>query len=457
MNRGNNTVSDWQIHSWKQFPALQQPDWPDSQALTETCNTLSRYPPLVFAGEVRALKAHLAKVAKGEAFLLQGGDCAESFNDFTANSIRDKLKVLLQMAVILTHGISKPVIKVGRIAGQFAKPRSSPFETQNGVSLPSFRGESVNDPAFTEEARQPDPSRLERAYFQSASTLNLLRAFTHGGFAHLSRVHTWNQDFVANSPQGQRYAHMADEITKSLDFMQAIGLNAMNSPVLNEVEYFTSHEALLLEYETALTRQDSLTGDYYDCSAHMIWIGERTRQPDGAHVEFLRGVKNPLGVKIGPKASVDELIRLCDKLNPLNEPGRLTFIGRFGHDQIARAFPALLRAIRSEGREIIWSCDPMHGNTYTAPTGLKTRALDHILKELQQFIAIMQSENVWPGGVHFELTGDNVTECVGGSHDIREEQLTERYETTCDPRLNAAQSLDVAFLVAEALRGVQIR
>ncbi|MBF0342451.1 MAG: 3-deoxy-7-phosphoheptulonate synthase class II [Magnetococcales bacterium] len=448
-------MSDWHPHSWKQFPALQQPDWPDAQTLEETCGSLSRYPPLVFAGEVRSLKEHLAKVSRGEAFLLQGGDCAESFNDFTANSIRDKLKVLLQMAVILTYGISKPVIKVGRIAGQYAKPRSSPFETQNGVSLPSFRGESVNDPAFTQEARLPDPLRLERAYFQSASTLNLLRAFTHGGFANLGRLHTWNQDFVAHSPQGQRYAQLADELTKSLDFMRAIGLNAHNSPILHEVEYFTSHEALILEYETALTRQDSLTGDYYDCSAHMIWIGERTRQPDGAHVEFLRGVKNPLGVKIGPKANPDELLQLCDRLNPRNEPGRLTFIGRFGHDQIDKALPNLLRAIKREGRAIVWSCDPMHGNTYTAPTGHKTRALDHIMEELRQFFAIFQAEGVWPGGVHFELTGDNVTECVGGSHDIREEHLNERYETTCDPRLNAAQSLDVAFLVAEAMRSFQ--
>ncbi|GAB0056764.1 3-deoxy-7-phosphoheptulonate synthase [Candidatus Magnetaquicoccaceae bacterium FCR-1] len=448
-------MSDWHPYSWRTFPALQQPDWPSPEALAATCKNLTRYPPLVFAGEVRSLKEHLAKVALGEAFLLQGGDCAESFNDFTANSIRDKLRVLLQMAVILTHGIAKPVIKVGRIAGQFAKPRSSPMETQNGVSLPSFRGESVNDPAFTEEARVPDPLRLERAYFQSASTLNLLRAFTHGGFANLHRVHTWNQDFVANSPQGQRYAHLADELTNTLDFMRAIGLNSMNSPMLKEVEYFTSHEALLLEYEASLTRQDSLTGDYYDCSAHMIWIGERTRQPDGAHVEFLRGVKNPLGVKIGPKASVDDLLRLCDKLSPDNEPGRLTFIGRFGHDQIAKAFPPLVQGIIKEGRTIVWSCDPMHGNTYSAPSGHKTRALDHIVGELRQFFEILQAENVWPGGVHFELTGDNVTECVGGSHDIREEHLIERYETTCDPRLNAAQSLDVAFLVAEALRSFQ--
>lgn len=448
---------NWHPHSWKNRPALQQPEWPNQTTLDEACRNLSGYPPLVFAGEVRSLKTHLAKIMRGEAFLLQGGDCAESFSDFTANSIRDKLKVLLQMAVILTHGIAKPIIKVGRIAGQYAKPRSSPFETQNGISLPSFRGESVNDPTFTQEARLPDPNRLERAYFQSASTLNLLRAFTHGGFADLGRIHTWNQDFVANSPQGQRYAHLADQLTNALQFMEAIGINTQNSPVLHEVEYFTSHEALLLEYETALTRRDSLTGDWYDCSAHMIWIGERTRQPDGAHVEFLRGVKNPLGVKIGPKVTVDEIMQLCDRLNPDNEPGRLTMIGRFGHDQIAKVLPPLLRAIKQEGRTIIWSCDPMHGNTYSAPTGHKTRALDHIESELEQFMAIFQAEGIWPGGVHLELTGDNVTECVGGSHDIREDQLIERYETTCDPRLNAAQSLDVAFLIAEAMRKIQDR
>ncbi len=446
---------DWHPYSWKKFPALQQPEWPNPDSLETTSRNLSGYPPLVFSGEVRALKAQLAKVSRGEAFLLQGGDCAESFSDFTANAIRDKLKVLLQMAVILTHGISKPVIKIGRIAGQFAKPRSSPMETQNGISLPSFRGESINDITFTSEARLPDPSRLERAYFQSASTLNLLRAFTHGGLANLELLHTWNQDFVANSPQGQRYALLADQLSSALKFMSAIGINAQNSPMLHEVEYFTSHEALILEYEAALTRQDSLTGDYYNCSAHMIWIGERTRQPDGAHVEFLRGVKNPLGVKIGPSATIDEILRLCDKLNPNNEAGRLTLIGRFGHDQISKALPPLLNAIKKEGRAVVWSCDPMHGNTYSAPTGHKTRALDHIMSELRQFFDIMQVESTWPGGVHFELTGDNVTECVGGSHDIREDQLNERYETTCDPRLNAAQSLDIAFLVAEAMRTIQ--
>ena len=443
----------WQPDSWQRCNAQQQPDWPDREALAEMCARLSKYPPLVFAGETRSLKRQLAAVSRGEAFLLQGGDCAESFHDFTANSIRDKLKVLLQMAVILTHGLSKPVVKVGRIAGQFAKPRSSPMEVQDGVSLPSFRGESVNDPYFSEEARQPDPGRLERAYFQSASTLNLLRAFTSGGFADLRQLHNWNQDFVAGSPQGQRYAHLANQMEDILRFFEVIGIDSRHDSVLKEVEYFTSHEALILEYEAALTRVDSLTGDYYDCSAHMLWIGERTRQLDGAHVEFLRGVKNPLGVKISAKAGADEVLRLCDRLNPGNEPGRLTLITRFGHDQVAEALPALLRGVAREGRSIVWTCDPMHGNTYSAPDGYKTRSFDHILSELKQFFQIHQAEGTIPGGVHFELTGDNVTECVGGSHDVREEHLKERYMTTCDPRLNAAQSLDIAFLVAETLRG----
>ncbi len=442
----------WRLDSWKQCEAQQQPDWPDRGLLDETCRQLSVYPPLVFAGETRSLKKHLAKVSRGEAFLLQGGDCAESFHDFSANSIRDKLKVLLQMAVILTHGLSKPVVKVGRIAGQFAKPRSSPMETQNGVSLPSFRGESVNASSFDEEARQPDPKRLERAYFQSASTLNLLRAFTSGGFADLRQLHNWNQDFVAQSPQGKRYAHLAEQMGDILRFFKVIGIDSNHENLLREVEYFTSHEALILEYESALTRVDSLTGDYYDCSAHMLWIGERTRQLDGAHVEFLRGVKNPLGVKVGPKATADDVLQLCDRLNPDNEPGRLTLITRFGYDKIAESLPTLLRAVTREGRSVVWSCDPMHGNTYAAPGGFKTRAIDHILSELKLFFAIHQGEGTIPGGVHFELTGDNVTECVGGSHEVREEHLKERYETTCDPRLNAAQSLDIAFLVAEILR-----
>lgn len=447
------TTDTWKPDSWRKFEALQQPEWPNRDSLEEACSNLSRYPPLVFAGEVRSLKAHLARVARGEAFLLQGGDCAESFNDFTADAIRDKLKVLLQMAVILTHGLSKPVIKVGRIAGQFAKPRSSPMETQNGVSLPSFRGESVNDPYFSELARLPDPKRLERAYFQSASTLNLLRAFTSGGFADLRKLHHWNQDFVAQSPQGKRYARLADQLGEILRFMDVVGVNdGLHGSVLNEIEYFTSHEALILEYESSLTRVDSLTGEYYDCSAHMLWIGERTRQLDGAHVAFLSGVKNPLGIKIGPTATVDDIMGLCDRLNPDNEAGKISLITRFGHDKIGDTFPALLRKVSREGRHIIWVSDPMHGNTYSAPSGLKTRSMDHILGELKSFFSIHQAEGTLPGGVHFELTGENVTECIGGSHEVTEAQLADRYETTCDPRLNAAQSLDIAFLVAELLR-----
>ncbi|MBF0381652.1 MAG: 3-deoxy-7-phosphoheptulonate synthase class II [Magnetococcales bacterium] len=447
------TDNNWYPNSWKKFEALQQPDWPDQESLEKTSKNLGLYPPLVFAGEVRSLKKHLARVAKGEAFLLQGGDCAESFNYFRADSIRDKLKILLQMAIILTQGLNKPVVKVGRIAGQFAKPRSSPMETKDGVSLPSFRGESVNDPYFSEEARQPDPSRLERAYFQSASTLNLLRAMTSGGYADLNQVHEWNLDFVAKSTQGKRYKDLADKLSESLRFMQVVGINAGNTPAIHEIEYFTSHEALILEYESALTRRDSLTNDFYDCSAHMLWIGERTRQLDGAHVEFLRGVNNPIGVKIGPTATADDVLGLCDKINPENEPGRLTFICRFGHEKIQESLPQLLRTIAREGKEIIWSCDPMHGNTYSSPSGFKTRSIDHILNEINHFFRIHKAEGTLPGGVHFELTGDNVTECVGGSlEEVLEEDLKDRYETTCDPRLNAAQSLDIAFLVAETLQ-----
>ncbi|MBF0415128.1 MAG: 3-deoxy-7-phosphoheptulonate synthase class II [Magnetococcales bacterium] len=442
----------WSTDSWKKYPALQQPEWPDPVELGRTCERLASYPPLVFAGETRSLMDKLAQVTRGEAFLLQGGDCAESFGEFTANAIRDKLKVLLQMAVILTHGIGKPVVKVGRIAGQFAKPRSSPMETKGGVSLPSFRGESVNDADFTESARQPDPTRLERAYFQSASTLNLLRAFTSGGYADLKQVHIWNQDFVAKSPQGQRYGKLADQLSENLRFMEVLGINSSNTPILREVDYYTSHEALILEYEAALTRQDSLTGHYYDCSGHMLWIGERTRQPDGAHVEFLRGVKNPVGVKIGPDVRSEDVLTLCSRLNPQNIPGRLTLIGRFGHNKIGQCLPGIIRACKAEGLAIVWSCDPMHGNTFGTPNGYKTRSIEHILSELKQFFAIHKAEGTWPGGVHFELTGDDVTECVGGSQEVLVEHLEHRYHTTCDPRLNAAQSLDVAFLVSEALR-----
>ncbi|MBF0588148.1 MAG: 3-deoxy-7-phosphoheptulonate synthase class II [Magnetococcales bacterium] len=441
----------WDPNSWRRHEALQQPEWPDQDRLKESFDNLGSFPPLVFAGEVRSLQKRLAKVAKGEAFLLQGGDCAESFNNFTADSIRDKLKVLLQMAVILTYGLNKPIVKVGRIAGQFAKPRSKSTETKNGVSLPSFRGESVNDPYFSEAARMPDPKRLERAYFQSAATLNLLRALTHGGYADLRKVHNWNQDFVAASPEGQRYAQLAESIDNSLRFFEVAGVTAKNTPMLREIEYYTSHEALILEYEQALTRVDSLSNLQYDCSAHMLWIGERTRHLDGAHVEFLRGVQNPLGCKIGPTATAEDVIGLCDKLNPENIPGRLTLITRFGHDKIGDGLPKLLRGVQKEGRSVIWSCDPMHGNTFTASTGHKTRSTEHIFQEIEHFFEIHKAEGTVAGGVHLELTGSDVTECVGGSHKVMEADLNQRYETTCDPRLNARQSLDIAFRISEIL------
>ncbi|MEG3640206.1 class II 3-deoxy-7-phosphoheptulonate synthase [Magnetococcus sp. PR-3] len=445
----------WQPDSWRKLTALQQPEWPDQASLKQACDNLGSYPPLVFAGEVRALSDHLARVANGQAFLLQGGDCAESFGEFNANAIRDKLKILLQMAVILTYGGGRPVVKVGRIAGQFAKPRSSPTETKGEQTLPSFRGEMVNDPYFSEASRNPDPNRLERVYFQSASTLNLLRAFTSGGYADLHSLNNWTRSFVANSPQGQRYAEIADKLSDALKFMDTIGISSSNTSVLHEVEYFTSHEALILDYEQALTREDSLTNEHYCCSAHMLWIGERTRQLDGAHVEFLRGVKNPIGVKLGPTATAEDALRLCDALNPDNTPGRLTFITRFGHNKVEEGLPKLIQGVQREGRSIIWSCDPMHGNTFTASTGHKTRNVDHVMSEIRSFFNVHKAEGTCPGGVHFELTGDKVTECVGGSHDLTEDQLPERYETTCDPRLNATQSLDIAFLIAETLQDLK--
>lgn len=444
-----NVSTPWQPDSWRTFEAQQQPSWPDQEALRQAHKTLSIYPPLVFAGEVRALSDYLGRACTGEAFLLQGGDCAESFGDFTTDAIRDKLKVLLQMAVILTFGTMRPVIKVGRIAGQFAKPRSSPTETKNGKELPSFRGDSVNDLDFTEEGRQPDPQRLIRAYFQSAATLNLLRSLTNGGFADLHKVHNWNLDFVKASPQGQRYTEMADKISEALRFMGVVGINVRNSPILGEVEYFTSHEALILEFEEAMTRFEE--DGFYDCSAHMLWIGERTRQVDGAHVEFLRGVKNPIGCKLGASATPDDVLRLCDRINPDNIPGRLTFITRFGHERVEKGLIPLLQAAQREGKQVVWSCDPMHGNTYTSSAGLKTRDFKHILNEVKHFFAAHKAVGTIPGGIHLELTGSKVTECVGGSLAVREEELPDRYETTCDPRLNVYQSLDMAFLIAEEL------
>ena len=445
-------MNDWDPSSWRALPAEQQPEWPDEHALGQNLKVLSTMPPLVFAGEARALRRSLAEVAAGRAFLLQAGDCAESFYDFTADSIRDKLKVILQMAVVLTYGAGTPVVKVGRIAGQFAKPRSAPYETVDGVQIPAFRGHIVNDDAPTEEARRPDPTRLIAAYHQSASTLNLLRAFTKGGFADLSQVHMWNQQFVASSREGQRYEAIAAEIDRALRFMRACGIDLGREEELHQVDFYTSHEALILGYEEALTRRDSLTGGWYDTSAHMLWAGERTRQLDGAHLHFLSGIQNPIAAKVGPNAVPDDLVRLCDILDPEHEPGRLTLISRMGADKVAERLPALQRAVEESAHPVVWTCDPMHGNTFVSEGGRKTRHFDVVLKEITGFFAACRQTGTWPGGVHVELTGDSVTECLGGAEEIVEDDLELRYTTACDPRLNGRQSLDLAFRVAELLR-----
>ncbi len=434
----------WAPDSWRSKPAGQQPAWPDDAELKSVHTHLSSLPPLVFAGEARHLTHALGEAAGGRAFLLQAGDCAESFSEFNADSIRDKLKVILQMAVVLTYGAGVPVIKVGRIAGQFAKPRSSPTELVGDQVIDSFRGHMVNDDLPEAAARVPDPKRLITAYQQSVSTLNLLRAFTKGGFASLTQVHAWNQQFVASSNEGQRFEGMADGIDRALRFMAACGINLTAEGSLHEVDFWTSHEALILDYEEALTRRDSLTEKWYDCSAHMLWVGERTRQLDGAHCEFLSGIDNPVASKVGSGAAPDEVIGL---------PGRLTLITRMGVDAIETALPPLLRAVRDEGHPVLWVCDPMHGNTFTADGGKKTRRFDDIVGELESFFRCHREVGTWPGGVHVELTGDDVTECLGGVEDIGEDQLHQRYTTTCDPRLNARQSLDLAFDLAELLRG----
>ncbi|NQV81021.1 MAG: 3-deoxy-7-phosphoheptulonate synthase class II [Alphaproteobacteria bacterium] len=443
---------DWSIDSWRGLPIEQQPEYGDLAALKKVEATLGNYPPLVFAGEARNLTAQLAEVSAGKAFLLQGGDCAESFAEFHPDNIRDTFRVLLQMAVVLTFAGSVPVVKLGRIAGQFAKPRSDLTEVQDGVALPSYRGDIVNGIEFIPAARQPDPARWLQAYSQSASTLNLIRAFSHGGYSSLRRVHGWNLGFLENSPQGERYRALADRISESLDFMEAIGLTAKTVPVLRETEFYTSHEALLLGYEQSLTRIDSTTGHWYDTSAHFLWIGDRTRQLDGAHVEFLRGVGNPVGFKAGPTLNPDDALRLIDRLNPNNEPGRITIIGRMGADAVGDRLPALIRKITSEGRRVVWSCDPMHGNTIKSSTGYKTRRFDKILSEVRDFFAIHESEGTYAGGEHFEMTGGDVTECLGGAQEISEENLSDRYHTHCDPRMNASQALELAFLVADMLK-----
>jgi 3-deoxy-7-phosphoheptulonate synthase len=443
----------WAPASWRAKPAKHVPtDYPDAGAVERVETELRRMPPLVFAGEARQLKAKLGEVAQGKAFLLQGGDCAESFKEFAADNIRDTFRLILQMAVVLTFAGGKPVVKVGRIAGQFAKPRSEPIETQGDVTLPSYRGDNINGMDFTEAERIPDPDRLLKAYAQSSATLNLLRAFAHGGYADLYNIHKWTLGFVADSPQGARYRELTEKISETLAFMAAIGVTPESHPSLHQVDFFTSHEALLLNYEETLTRVDSTTGDWYDTSAHMLWIGERTRQLDGAHVEYMRGIKNPIGMKVGATLEPDELLRLIDVLNPANEPGRLTLIGRFGADKIADRLPRLMAATKKSGRSVVWAIDPMHGNTLKASTGYKTRPFDRILAEVKSFVEVADAEGVHPGGVHLEMTGQNVTECTGGARAVSEGELADRYHTHCDPRLNGEQALELAFLVAEKLK-----
>jgi len=443
----------WTPSSWRTLPAKHVPDdYPDVAALARVETELRRMPPLVFAGEARRLKSLLGQVSDGKAFLLQGGDCAESFKEFSADNIRDLFRLILQMAVILTFAGGKPVVKVGRMAGQFAKPRSAETETIDGVTLPSYRGDNINGMEFTPEARRPDPERLLKAYGQSSSTLNLLRAFAGGGYADLYNIHRWTLGFVEGSPQGARYRELADKISETLTFMAAIGVTPETQPDLHRVEFFTCHEALLLGYEEAMTRVDSTSGDWYDTSAHLVWIGERTRQLDGAHVAFAKGIKNPVGVKVGPTMEPDELIWLIEALNPDNEPGKLTLYGRFGSDKIAARLPMLMNATRGEGRRVVWAIDPMHGNTLVANNGYKTRPFDRILSEVKSFIEIAEAEGVHPGGVHLEMTGQNVTECLGGARALAEGDLGDRYHTHCDPRLNGEQALELAFLVAEKLK-----
>ncbi|HYD87533.1 MAG TPA: 3-deoxy-7-phosphoheptulonate synthase class II [Vitreimonas sp.] len=447
----------WTPAGWRAKPAKHIPtDYPDPDALARVERQLRSYPPLVFAGEARNLKASLAEVAAGKAFLLQGGDCAESFKEFHPDNIRDTFRTLMAMSVVLTFAASRPVVKLGRIAGQFGKPRSEQTETKDGVTLPSYRGDNINGMEFTPESRTPDPERLIRAYSQSAATLNLIRAFANGGYADLHNVHRWMVGFVADSPQGKRYREIADRISEAIDFMEACGITPDSVPQMKQVDVYTSHEALLLGYEEAMTRIDSTTGDWYDTSAHFVWIGDRTRQPDGAHVEFARGIKNPIGMKCGPTLDPDELLRLIDILNPQNEPGRFTLIARFGADKVEAGLPKLARAVTREGRAVVWSCDPMHGNTLKTDSGFKTRPFDRILAEVRAFTDILPSEGAYPGGVHVEMTGQQVTECLGGAAALKEEDLSSRYHTHCDPRLNGQQALDLAFLIAEQLRGARV-
>lgn len=449
-------MKNWHPVSWKDFKAQQMPEYPDQSKLRDVKKKLSTYPPLVFAGEARNLKQKLARVCEGKAFLLQGGDCAENFNEFNAQVIRDNFRNLLQLSVVLSYGLGVPIVKVFRTAGQFAKPRSSETETRDGQSLLSYRGDIINGVEFSEATRTPDPERMITAYVQSAAKLNLLRAFSQGGYADLHEIHKWNLNFVKTSPENEHFEKISQHIVEALKFMEAIEITNKNTPQVREVETFTSHESLLLHYEEVFCRQDSTTaygdydGDWYDCSAHMLWIGDRTRQVDGAHVEFLSGVQNPLGLKCGPSLDPDDLIRLIDKLNPSNEPGRLTLIVRMGHKKVGDHLPALIRKVEAEGRKVVWSCDPMHGNTYAAPNGYKTRNLDEILLETKQFMQVHEAEGTYAGGIHLEMTGKNVTECVGGVNRVTHEHLSKgQYESLCDPRLNASQALEIAFLLCK--------
>ena len=445
-------MQSWNPNSWRELPILQQPQYPDQEVLKSVEGQLKTAPPLVFAEETRSLFKQLEDVCEGRAFLLQGGDCAESFSDFNAANIRDTFKTILQMAVVLTYGGKCPVVKIARMAGQYAKPRSADLETINGVSLPSYRGDIINNIDFTAEARIPDPQRLMTAYHHSAATLNLLRAFAQGGLADLHQVNRWNMGFVAANPQKQKYQQLADKIQDALEFMEVCGINSTIAPSLKETDLYTSHEALLLGYEEALTRRDHLSGDWYDCSAHFVWIGERTRQLDHAHIEFFKGIKNPIGVKVGPGMDPDELIRLIDALNPDNIPGRLTLITRMGADILPEKLPALVRKVQQEGRKVIWSSDPMHGNTEKATSGYKTRNFDNIMREISQFFSVHKAEGSYAGGVHLEMTGQHVTECTGGAYGLSDDDLAQRYKTQCDPRLNADQVLELGFLVADLLK-----
>ncbi len=447
----------WSPSSWRGKPASQVPEYPDPAALAAVELRLKTHPPLVFAGEARNLTAALGDVADGKAFLMQGGDCAESFAEFHPDNIRDSFRVLLQMSVILTFGAAMPIVKLGRIAGQFAKPRSADTETRDGVTLPSYRGDNINDIEFNAVSRAPDPQRLMQAYAQSAATLNLLRAFASGGYADLHNVHRWTLGFIAGSPAGERYKMLSERITETLEFMEACGITPASVPQLRTTDFYTSHEALLLGYEQALTRIDSTSGDWYDTSAHLVWIGDRTRDLAGAHVEFCRGIKNPIGLKCGPGLSEDELAKLIAVLNPENKAGRLTLICRFGADKVADKLPRLIRAVKREGAKVVWSCDPMHGNTITSQTGFKTRPFERILKEVKTFFDVHRAEGTHAGGVHFEMTGQNVTECLGGAQAISEDDLSSRYHTHCDPRLNASQALELAFLMAENLRAERMK